>query len=150
PEVVFEGGDPSQLPLDMRRTILHEVCEQMASGTSSRSVANYDAVQRFANADLAVDVRILIERYSENDEVSEFLLRMIWLGELAAALPEAKVTALSGSRSTYTRIAAFRAEKAIGSEKDCEEVRQAFLAEAPELEREWLGELVDGAVPTPE
>ena len=60
PEVVFEGGDPGQLPLDTRRTILHEVCEQMASGTSSRSVADYDAVQRFANADLTDDIRSLI------------------------------------------------------------------------------------------
>src|SRR5690606_9832935 len=66
PEIVFEGGDPSQLPLETRRTILHEVCEQMASGTSSRSVANYDAVQRFSNADLTDDIRGLIGKYDGN------------------------------------------------------------------------------------
>jgi hypothetical protein len=148
PEVVFEGGDPSQLPLDTRRTILHEACEQMASGTSSRSVANYDAVQRFANADLTDDIRSMIGKYAGNDELTGFLLRMIWLGELAAALPEAKAAALSASRSTYTRIAAFRAVKAVGCAKDCEEVRQAFLHEAPELKREWLAELVRDTVPS--
>jgi hypothetical protein len=142
PEVVFEGGDPSQLPLDTRRTILHEVCEQMANGAFSRSVDSYDAVQRFANADLADDIRSLIKRYGGNDELTGFLLRMIWLGELTAALPEAKAAALSVSPSTYTRVAAFRAVKAIGSEKDCEVVRQAFLEEAPELNRKWLAELV--------
>lgn len=150
PEVVFEGGDPSQLPLETRRTILHEICEQMASGTSSRSVADYSAVQRFANADLADDVRSLIEKYSGNDVLTGFLFRMIWLGELAAALPEAKGAALSASLSTYTRVAAFRAVKAIGSEKDCEEVRQAFLEEAPELRREWLAELTQDTIPSPD
>lgn len=150
PEVVFEGGDPSQLPLDTRRTILHEVCEQMASDTSNRSVADYSAVQRFANADLADDVRSLIEKYSGNNDLTAFLLRMIWIGKLAAALPEAKAAALYTSLSTYTRVAAFRAVKAVGSQKDCEEIRQAFLKEAPELKREWLAELVQDTVPSPE
>lgn len=148
PEVVFEGGDPSQLPLDTRRTILHEVCEQMASGTSSRSVADYAAVQRFANADLADDIRSLIEKYAGNDELTGFLLRMVWLGELKALLPEAKAAALSSGLSTYTRVAAIRAVKALGTEKDCEEIRQAFLQEGPELQREWLAELVEGAAPS--
>jgi hypothetical protein len=150
PEVLFEGGDPSQLPLDTRRTILHKVCEQMASGTSSRSVADYDAVQRFANADLTDDVCSLIEKHGGNDELTGFLLRMVWLGELEKALPEAKAAALSVSLSTYTRIAAFRAVKAIGTERDHGEVRQAFLEEAPELKREWLGELIQDTAPSPE
>ena len=150
PEVVFEGGDPSQLPLDTRRTILFEVCEQIASGTSSRSVTNYAAVQRFANADLVEDICSLIENYRESDELTDFLLRMIWLGELAAALPEAKAAALSASLSTHTRIAAFRAVKAIGADKDCEEVRQAFLRENPVLKRRWLAELVQDTVPSSE
>ncbi|MCB1464557.1 MAG: hypothetical protein KDJ90_19560 [Nitratireductor sp.] len=148
PEVVFEGGDPSQLPLNTRQTILHEVCEQMASGTSSRSVSNYDAVQRFANADLSEDIRELTRKYQGNDELTGFLLRMVWLGELKAALPEAKAVALSPSVSTYTRIAAFRALKAIGSEKDNEDIRQAFVKEGPELKREWLAELANDTTPS--
>ena len=148
PEVVFEGGDPSRLPLETRSTILHEVCEQMASGTSSRSVASYDAVQRFANVDLAGDIRSLIKKYNGDDELTGFLLRMIWLGELTAALSEAKSAALSASASTYTRIAAFRAVKAIGSETDHEEIRRAFLTEASEVKREWLAQLVEDTSPS--
>ena len=34
---------------------------------------------------------------------------LVWLGELTAALPEAKAAAISPSTSTYTRIAAIRA-----------------------------------------
>ena len=149
PEVVFEGGDPSQLPLETRRTILDEVCEQLTSGNSSLSVTNFDAAQRFANADLANDIRSLIKKYDGNDEQTGFLLRMIRLGELAELLPEAKVAALSVSNSTHTRVDAIRAVKAVGSEEDVEEIRQKFLKESPELKRVLLAELVHGAIPSP-
>ena len=89
PEIIFEGGDPSQLPLEVRRYILHEVCEQMADGATGRSMRDYAAVQRFANPDLTDDVRALIRQYADNEDLTAFLLRMVWLGQLAGALPEA-------------------------------------------------------------
>ncbi|MEX0923319.1 MAG: hypothetical protein WDZ84_11125 [Rhodovibrionaceae bacterium] len=142
PEIMFEGGDPSQLPLEIRQVILHEVCEKMANGATSRSVDSYEAIQRFANKDLEADIRGLLNQYEKNDELTFFLLRMVWLGELKGVLPEALAKALSPSLSTYSRIAAFRAVKALGSEDDVEKVRQEFLKEGPELKREWLAELV--------
>lgn len=155
PGVFFEGGDPSQLPLETRRTILHEVCAQLVNGTLKQSVVSYDAVrgfanavQRFANADLASDIRDLIKEHGGRDELRGFLLRMIWLGELTTALPEAKEAALSNSLSKHTRVAAFRAVKAVGSDEDFEEVLQAFLNEGPELKREWIAELVQDTKPT--
>jgi len=149
PEVVFEGGDPSQLPLDTRRHILHEVCEQMASGTSGRSTGDYAAVQRFSNIDLTEDVRSLLRKYAANEELNGFLLRMIWLGQLTGALPEAKQIALSPIAPKYSRIAAFRAVHAIGSARDQEDVRSNFLAEAADLDRDWLAELATEAAPAP-
>lgn len=148
PEIIFEGGDPSQLPLEVRRYILHEVCEQIAEGATSRSIHDYAAVQRFANPDLADDVRALIRQYADNEDLTAFLLRMVWLGQLAGALPEAMDVALTPTAEQYVRIAAFRAIKAIGSNEDRENVRQSFLAEASELKREWLAELLEGVQPT--
>lgn len=148
PEIIFEGGDPSQLPLEVRRYTLLEVCEQMADGVSGRSVQDYAAVQRFSNLDLADDVRELIKNYLHNDELTAFLLRMVWLGQLAAALPEAMGVALMPTTERYARIAAFRAIKAIGSPEDLECIRQSFLSEAPDLKRQWLSELLEGLVPT--
>lgn len=150
PEVLFEGGDPSALPLPTRRIILAEVCEQIASGTSGRSATDYAAVQRFSNSDLADDVRDLLVKYVTNDELRGFLIRMVWLGELTALLPEAKEIALSSKTSRYTRIAAFRAVRAIGIPADQKELRESFLAEGPILNREWLGELLTEVEPTPE
>jgi hypothetical protein len=150
PEVIFEGGDPSRLPLETRRHILHEVCEQLASGTSGRSMTDYSAVQRFANPDLTEDVRSLLRKYEADDELGGFLLRMVWLGQLSGALPEAKEIALSPSAPQYPRIAAFRAVRAIGSAQDLEDIRNSFLAEATELDRDWLAELTKETAPTPD
>lgn len=148
PEIIFEGGDPSQLPIEIRRYILHEVCEQMADGAVGRSMRDYAAVQRFASPDLTVDVRSLLQKYSDNDDLTAFLLRMVWIGQLAGALPEAMNVALTPTAEEYARIAAIRAINAIGSDEDIELVRQNFLAEASELKRDWLAELVECAKPT--
>lgn len=148
PEIIFEGGDPSQLPLGVRRYILHEVCEQMADGASGRSIRDYAAVQRFANHDLTDDVRALIRKYEDNEDLTAFLLRMVWIGQLEGSLPEAIDVALMPTAGQYARIAAFRATKEIGSKEDQEHVRQSFIAEASELKREWLAELLKGVQPT--
>ncbi len=148
PEVLLESGDPSKLPLDTRKSILHEVCEQIASGASSRTLAYHSAVQQFANEDLVTDVQELIRKHSQNDDLIFFLLRMVWLGELKGALPQAKTFALSATSSQYTRIAAFRAVQAVSSPDDMENVRTSFLDESDELDREWLAELLDGLDPT--
>ena len=148
PEVFFEGGDPSRLPIDTRRALLHKVCGGLVNGASLRSVTDYAAAQRFAGADLAEDVCRLIETYRGNDNLTAFLLRMVWLGRIGAALPKAKDAALCKSLSEHSRIAAFRAVKAIGSEQDCNEIRASFLQENRELNREWLAELIKDIVPS--
>ena len=148
PEIFFEGGDPSQLPVELRRDILREVCEQMANGATGRSMRDYSAVQRFANADLTDDVRALIRQYVDNEDLTAFLLRMVWLGQLADALPEARDVALKPTAERYARITAFRAIMAIGSNEDQDHLRQSFLAESSELRREWLAELLEGVQST--
>jgi hypothetical protein len=147
PEVIFEGGDPSALPLPTRQEILAEVCEKIAQNRIVRSATEYAAVQRFAQTDIAEDVRTLLKQYAFNDEIVGFLARMIWLGRLKSLLPEAKKVALSSTASRYTRIAAFCALREIGSQQDQEDVRRAFLNESPRLSREWIGELVTDLVP---
>ena len=148
PEILFEGGDPVQLPLEIRRKLLFQVCEQMAEGTANRSIQHYEAVQRFADSDLTNDISELLRKYKENEELTAFLLRMVWLGPITKALPEAMDVALTPTAEHYARLTAFKAVKAIGSKEDKDHVRQSFLAEAPILNREWLSELTEGIKPT--
>ncbi|RYC12003.1 hypothetical protein [Ciceribacter ferrooxidans] len=148
PEVVFEGGDPSQIPIEDRRRILRDVCEQIATGTDRRSVQDYAAVQRFANADLADDIRELVRTYKDH-ELRAFLLRMVWLGQITGVLPEVLEIALSPTSEIYERRTAFRALRAVGSDEDNEKVRNSFLTEAPTLNRDLLAELLEELEPTP-
>ncbi|TBF24863.1 MULTISPECIES: hypothetical protein [Rhizobium] len=148
PEIALEGGDPSQLPIADRRQILRDVCAQVAAGTSSRSIHDYAAVQRFANADLTEDIRALIRSYTSNDDLSAFLLRMVWLGQLKDALPEVLEVALSSGAEGYRRQTAFRALKAIASEADQRRVRDKFVSEENDLDRNLLAELGEDLKPS--
>ncbi len=148
PELIFEGGEPKALPLAIRQKILREVCEKMHTGIVRSSTSDYRSVQRFADKDIAPDVKALFAKYAKSDELKWFLLRMIWQGELVDALPEAKLVALDHKSGRYARNAAFRAVRAVGSDADNAEVRDYFLNEAPALSREWLAELIEGLPPT--
>ena len=148
PEILFEGGDPSQLPLHTRQKILRDVCEKVANATVGQTVHNYSAAQRFANVDLTADICLLIDKYRDNEELSSLLLRMVWLGQLEGALPAVMKVAASSSSGVYVRVSAFRAMYAIGSENDFEVIRQSFLEESDHLNRELLTELVKEAFPS--
>ncbi|ESX45117.1 hypothetical protein NLY43_05600 [Mesorhizobium sp. C416B] len=150
PEIIFEGGDPSHLPLELRRYILQEVCEQMAAGDIGRSIRDYSAVERFANVDLTQEVRDLLGKYADNADLTAFLLRMVWLGQLKEALPEVLQIALTPGGDHYVRTNAFRALRASGSDDDRRQVRDSFLAEGAVLNREWFAELLEGVEPTAE
>ncbi len=143
PEVLFEGGDPAQLPMDTRARILRETCEQLAQPAHGRSATEYSAVQRFTNSDLAEVIRELLGKYSDDEDIVWFLLRMVQQGGIAALVKEVKHFALT-SRAKYTRIAAIRAVIEVGSPAAATEVRKSFVKEAPPLRRSWLSELIDG------
>jgi hypothetical protein len=142
PEIVFEGGDPVKLPVDVRREILEQVCKQLASGATSSSMADFAAIQRFAAHDLIDTVREMAKTYADNDDIARFLMRMVWQGRLAEALPEVMCVALSPTSGQFARIAAFRAVAEVGSQNDMASVREAFSKETGELNRKFMAELV--------
>jgi len=148
PEILFEGGDPSQLPLEVCKSVLHNVCKQMAGHATDGTMRDKAAVQRFANPGLTDDVLVLLREYADNDDVKAFLLRMVWIGQLKDARAEVMAVALNPHAERYTRIVAFRAIKAIGSSEDRARVYQNFLIETPKLNREWFAELVEDRRPT--
>lgn len=142
PEIVFEGGDPVQLPVDVRREILEQVCTQLASDASRRSMADFGAIQRFAAPDLVDTVRRLAKRYTDNDDIASFLMRMVWQGRLAEALPEVMIVARSPTAGQYARIAAFQAVAELGTPKDMASIREGFAKESVGLSRKCMAELV--------
>lgn len=150
PEILFEGGDPSRLPLETRQKLLRDVCEQLATGVSTRSVQDRAAIQRFANVDLTGDIRELINKFQRDDDLLWFLLRMVWQGEISELLPEVKQIASVTSLGCYARKAAFRVISTIGSPDEQAELRCAFLNESGELNRDLLAALLEGTKPSQE
>ncbi len=142
PMVFLEGGDPSRLPLETRRDILRRVCKQIIDDSSGSSVPDYAAAQRFAKCDLAADVKKLIQDNSNNDDVLSFLMRMIWLGEIKEAISEAKRLAISTRHSKYTRLAAVKAVRAVGSSEVRGEVRERLLRGNKDVEPLLIEELI--------
>lgn len=142
PGLIFEGGEPAELPLGTRHRVLREVCEAVARGEAGHGM-DYAAVQRFANVDLVDEIKDLIREYGSHDEILWFLLRMVWQGRLKDALPEAKQYALKPDAGKYVRIAAIRAVLALGSDEDARDVRAAYVDERRHLRRDWLAELVE-------
>lgn len=148
PELIFEGGDPSRLPVSTRREILHQVCELIADNRTSSSFHDYTAAQRFAAEDIKDDIRGLMQQYSDSDNVIVFLLRMVWIGQLCDALPEVVEIASNPDSEYYVRKTAFKALYAIGPKEDQERVRQAFYAESDKLDRDQLSTLIKGCEPS--
>lgn len=141
PEVLFEGGDPSQLPLETRREILAQTCEHLAQPAHGRSMMDHSAVQRFANRDLADDIGKLLDQYADVEDITWFLLRMVWLGSIASLVEKSKGFSTS-AYGKYVRVAAIRAIVGVGSSTDCEDVRSLISRETDLVNRDVLAELL--------
>jgi len=148
PDVLLSGGDPSQLSLATRQGILRETCAHLASG-APRHLDDYAAIQRFAAADLADDIKRSLEAYKD-EESQVFLLRMVWQGRLAGAMAQTMAVALSPTAVPYARRVAVRAVRATGSEADLAKIRAAVLAESKGVDRAVVAELLEFAPATPE
>ncbi|NEH54836.1 hypothetical protein GR198_03660 [Rhizobium leguminosarum] len=142
PEILFEGGDPAELPLPTRRQVLRDVTSEIADNYTPRSPTALSAVQRFAHVDLTDDIRQLMQQYKSNSDALSFLLRMVWQGQIKGALPETLAAALTNDGNSHQRISAIRALNEIGSPVQLREVREALLNEGVPIKRDVLGELV--------
>jgi hypothetical protein len=146
PEVLFEGGDPSQLPKPTRERILRACCEGLAATSTPRTFADYATVQRFAAPDLVDAIRELLQVHADSEEVLSFLCRMIWIGPLPDLRLEARALALRTDGSRYTRVVAVRALEAIDASADLREIRSQILTEGVPVDRDLLAELVTATV----
>ncbi len=149
PEILlFEEGDPNSFPPGIRRKLLYKLCKYMIEGKIISFGQFYETARYFAEPVFSDDICNLIQKYAENEHLAMFLFHIVELGKLEKALPEVMRTALNKETELYARIIAFRAIKAIASEKTQESIRQNFLNESSELKRELLIELLEDIQPT--
>ncbi|MEN3159448.1 hypothetical protein ABC502_13800 [Alkalimonas sp. NCh-2] len=145
PEIAVEGGDISQLPIELRKKILVDIVSQIAAGDDSRGARDNNAIARIALSDLSDITLHLIKQYKENDEAIFFLGRLVWQGNMANCLDELFPIALNGYRDVYARVASTRAIFTVGN-SELKVTLWRELLEAPEqLALEILSEMIDEA-----
>lgn len=147
PEIAVEGGDPSRLPLLVRRSILTDIVRRIVSDEDDRTARDNSAIARIANLDLSEDVQKLIRDYGDNDDAIFFLGRLVWQGEMENCVAPFVDIAVESSRGIYARIASARAVMSCGSIDQYQSMWQKLNESDAQLPRELLAELVDGAKP---
>ncbi|WP_318511710.1 NACHT domain-containing protein [Photobacterium leiognathi] len=145
PEIAIEEGDPSQLPLSVRRQILSGVIAQIAGDKDDYSTQGNTAIARIAQPDLTKDVLNLIHKYVDNDDALLFLGRLVWQGKMSSCTEPLVEITVSSNRDKYVRIASVRAVLACGNEEQKYYIWREIISRG-EIPRELLNELVDHTV----
>ncbi|MEG3146746.1 hypothetical protein U1839_19005 [Sphingomonas sp. RT2P30] len=109
PEVLILEGDPTSLSVDARRVLLDLYGALYGKGGWRRLAMPIHELRRLANPDLAPDIRALWEQDIENEEIREFLLKLIWLGPIAECADIAEQAARSRALGSYGRTLGIRA-----------------------------------------
>jgi hypothetical protein len=115
PQVLFETGDPSQLPTDTRLWIIEHLCERIIADKTFHPFIDYGAIRRFAKPDLEPAIFSLLQRYIDKNELHTFLLGMVWHAKLSSCAELTLKVATHESIGEYGRLAAIRALSAVGS-----------------------------------
>lgn len=109
PEVLVLYGDPESLPLAAKAKLLAAYVEAYGDGDWRGLDMPITEIRRFACAELAPDIRRCWDESHSNEEIREFLLKVIWQGEINACVDIAIAAAMDTGRSDYARTLAVRA-----------------------------------------
>jgi hypothetical protein len=142
PEVFIQGGDPSDLPSEIRKRMLKRFCEVYADQTYTDLSFDLSEVRRFAHPDLDDTINGLLDIYSEH-EIRQLLLRIVWQGVLKGCSEKALAFALDDTVNVYTRVYGIRAVAAAGSDAQQELLVRNLLADRSLQDGEIIGELID-------
>jgi hypothetical protein len=109
PEVLLLHGDPSSLPLEDRASYVSSYVDKYREGQQRGLRVPNAEVRRVARPDLAQVVKNCWAKDISNDEISEFLLQLIWNGAIQECAEIAFEAAMNIKLDDYHRILAVRA-----------------------------------------
>ena len=145
PEIISEGGDPSQLLLEERRKILKKLVARIVDDVGFRSANENDAIARIAEPDLSDEVLLLLDKHRENDSALYFLGRLVWQGAMTACVKPMAEIAVDSGKGPYVRIAAVRAVATVGSREEFDAVWDGISADESPVEYRVAAEIVRNA-----
>ncbi len=142
PEILIVQGDPESLPLDVRTKLVESFVEFYGGGDWRGLHVPMSEARRLANPDLAPVIRRCWDAPNTNEEVPEFLLQLIWLGEIGDCMDIARAVAFDPTRGRQLRALAILALEAGKQTADLRALVDDMLAH-PER---WPPKLVYGRI----
>ncbi|GAA0623977.1 hypothetical protein GCM10009422_20300 [Brevundimonas kwangchunensis] len=109
PEALILHGDPETLPLATRIALVRAYVAAYSGGDWRGLEMPIAEVQRLARSDLKDVVRECWAQAYENEEVREFLLKVIWLGAIADCADLANEALWDKALGPHARVVASRA-----------------------------------------
>ena len=108
PVAMMFHGDPSVLPSRFREDVLCAAAQKIADNLEAERI--YDIpLERFEGADIANVVNKLLDKFSDNPNVVEFLLRVVGEGKIVACADKALDIVLNESTTENLRYSAIYA-----------------------------------------
>ncbi len=142
PEILLEGGDPSQLSFSIRKELLEKFCVRHATPESRFSV-DLDTVQRLITPEFGMAIRKLYTDYGGNEEIEILLLQCIELGRLRDLADIVEIAALKPSQNTHLRLAAMRAVSVVCDDAQIASVCDAIQKDNSLTSRQELSNVLD-------
>ncbi len=142
PEILLEGGDPSELPVSDRKELLEQFCEQIAK-SESRFSFDPDALQRLVTPELGSVIRNIYGDHKGNEKIEILLLRCIELGRLKELADIAERAAVKPSQRTYVRLVAMRAVSVVYDDMKIISACNNILKDSSLTSRQQLANVLD-------
>ncbi len=142
PEVLVLHGDPESLSVEVRSELIKNYVTAYSQGGWRGLKMPIGEVQRLAHTDLASDIHTYLEKRHENEEVTEFLLKLVWLGGIQDCAGDAYNAAMDESLGTYSRTLAIKALYACDKSNLLRAIAQDILAN----EDRWEGKIIHSVI----
>jgi hypothetical protein len=109
PEALLSNGDPESLSVEAKATVIRAFAHTYGKGNWRGLNIPIDEVRRLAHPDLDDLIRELWRDGPINEDVSEFLLELIWKSKSKACADIAEKAATNTDLSPYHRVIGIRA-----------------------------------------
>ncbi len=140
PETLILHGDPESLSEQTRNDLVRAYVNAYSGGGWRGLDMPIDEIRRLAHPDLAGVIRKCWQQPHQNDEVWDFLLKLIWLGEISSCCDLAYDALLDPSKGDYTRVIAGRALLEAADKKRLKDAADTMLSAKPV----WPARLIQG------
>ena len=115
PIAMMSQGDPSVLSSELRGNILRHAAQKIGDNLETEKFYNIP-LGRFGGADIADTVNELLDKFSDKEDVVEFLLRIVAEGKISECADRALAIALNESTPKELRVSAINATASAGAE----------------------------------